>query len=63
MTTIKFKYWQDQDFWVGYLEEYPDYMTQGETLIELKENLIDIYHELLSGDIPNIRKVDELEIA
>ena len=63
MITIKFKYWQDQKFWIGYLEEYPDYITQGETFKELKENLTDIFHELLGGHIPNVRKVDELEIA
>ena len=22
-------YWKDGKFWLGYLEEYPDYMTQG----------------------------------
>jgi predicted RNase H-like HicB family nuclease len=47
MTTIKFKYWQDQKFWIGYLEEYPDYITQGESFEELKENLTDIFNELL----------------
>ena len=27
---IKYTYWQDDDdMWLGYLEEYPDYMTQG----------------------------------
>ena len=31
--------------YVGYLEEFPDYMTQGETLEELKLNLIDIYND------------------
>jgi len=41
--------WQDGDMWIGYLEEYPDYMTQGETIEELKENLIDIYKELNKG--------------
>ena len=49
--------------WIGYLEEYPDYKTQGETLEELKENLKDVYQELISGTIPYVRKVDELEIA
>jgi predicted RNase H-like HicB family nuclease len=63
MTTIKFKYWQDQEHWIGYLEEYPDYITQGETFEELKENLSDIFHELKGGHIPNVRRVDELEIA
>jgi predicted RNase H-like HicB family nuclease len=38
--------WQDGEFWLGYLEEYPDYMTQGMSRDELKENLRDIYIEL-----------------
>lgn len=41
--------WQDGDMWIGYLEEYPDYMTQGETIEELKENLMDISNELNKG--------------
>ncbi len=49
--------------WIGYLEEYPDYMTQGETLEELKENLKDIYDELNSGRIPCVHRVGELEVA
>ena len=60
---IKYHYWQENDFWLGYIEEYPDYMTQGETLEELKENLKDIYRELKSGKIPAVRKSGELEIA
>ena len=49
--------------WTGYLEEYPDYMTQGETIEELEENLKDIYRELTGGAIPNVRRVAELEMA
>ena len=41
-------YWQENDMWLGYLEEYPDYWTQGETIDELEENLRDIYRELTS---------------
>ena len=63
MTKLKFVYWQDDDFWLGYLQDYPDYMTQGETLDELKENLRDIYRDLTSGEIPGIRRVDELVVA
>jgi predicted RNase H-like HicB family nuclease len=63
METRKYVYWQEDDMWVGYLEEYPDYMTQGETLEEFKENLRDIYKELISGAIPHVRRVAELEIA
>lgn len=59
----KYVYWQDDDMWLGYLEEYPDYWTQGETEEELKENLLDIYRELTDGIIPNVRKVAELEVS
>jgi predicted RNase H-like HicB family nuclease len=63
METIKFIHWQDGNMWIGYLEEYPDYMTQGETFDELKQNLKDLYKDLTSGDIPCVRKVAELEVA
>ena len=46
METTRFVYWQYGNMWLGYLEEYPDYMTQGESLAELKENLVDIYNDL-----------------
>ncbi len=49
--------------WLGYLEEYPDYMTQGASLEELQENLRDIYEDLTGGKIPNVRRVAELPIA
>ena len=63
MDIKKYVYWQDDDMWLGYLEEYPDYITQGISLEELKENLRDIYQELSSGKIPCIRRVAELEVA
>jgi predicted RNase H-like HicB family nuclease len=63
MKTKKYVYWADQDMWLGYLEEYPDYMTQGESLAELQENLRDIYKELTGGNIPNVRRVAELDVA
>ncbi len=63
MTKKKYIYWQDDDIWLGYLEEYPDYWTQGETEEELRENLLDIYNELTSGTIQNIRRVAELEVS
>jgi predicted RNase H-like HicB family nuclease len=59
----KYVYWQDDNMWLGYLEEYPDYWTQGETEEELKENLFDIYQDLTCDAIPNIRKVAELEVS
>ena len=49
--------------WAGYWEEFPDYMTQGETLEELQVNLKDLYQDLSSGDIPGVRHVGEMEVV
>ncbi len=59
----KYIYWKDGEYYLGYLEDYPDYLTQGLTLEELKENLKDIFQDLESGSIPAVRKTGELEIA
>lgn len=59
-TPLDCTYWKDEDMWLGYLDEYPDYMTQGETVDELQKNLIDIYKELTSGHIPAVRHHAEL---
>jgi len=60
---IDFIYWKEGDYWLGFLEEYPDYQTQGLSLDELQTNLKDLYADLTSGEIPNIRKKGELEVA
>ena len=60
METKKFIYYQDAEMFIGWLEDFPDYKTQGETLDELEENLKDIYEELNSGRIPNVLHVGEL---
>ena len=63
MAAVRFVHWQEQDTWLGHFQDYPDYLTQGETLEELRENLRDLYRDLTSGRIPGIRKVDEIEVA
>lgn len=52
MNNSKYTYWQDDNMWVGYLDEYKDYMTQGKSLQELKENLISLRQELTQNYIP-----------
>ena len=47
----------------GYVQDYPDYITQGESLENLQEHLKDLYEELTSGRIPAVRRVAELQIA
>ena len=59
----EYTYWKDEEMWLGYFDEFPDYWTQGETEVEFKENLIDLYNKLTSGVIANIRRVAEIEIS
>ena len=37
--------------WLGYLEEFPDYWTQGESLADLQEHLKDLYNDLTAGTV------------
>ena len=61
--TKKITLWKDGDVWLGYIDDFPDYMTQGNSFNELKENLKDIYLELTGGQIPFVRHTGDLEIA
>ena len=49
MQTIKYVFWQEDDAWLGYLQDYPDYWTQGETLLDLLDHLADLQHEAAIG--------------
>ncbi len=62
MSSVKYCYWQEDDVWLGYLEEFPDYWTQGETLDDLLEHLRDLCLALSQGKIPGARRVGELVI-
>ncbi len=63
MKTVQFTSWQDSDFFIGFLNEYPDYQTQGLNKEELVENLKDLLIDLESDQVPYVRKVEELLVA
>jgi len=63
MRRVNIVYWEEDGAWIGYLQEYPDYWTQGETLEDLKAHLKDLYQDMTSGQIPGIRHVVELVVA
>ena len=63
MKTTKFTYWQDGDYFLGFLNDYPDYRTQGMSKEELENNLRDLLADLESGDVPYVRKVEDLVVA
>ena len=61
-----YTYWQDEKdgMWLGYWNEYPDYMTQGHTLDELQYMLRDIRDAIREGDLNcKKRSVGVMEFA
>lgn len=63
MKELKFTWWKTEQFYLGYLNEYPDYMTQGVTKDELVENLKSLLEDIESNEIPYIRKTETLMVA
>jgi len=63
MRTLEYTFWQDGEFFIGHLNEYPDYETQGYSKAELVENLKDLLTDLESNEVPFVRKVEELVLA
>ncbi len=63
MRAVKYTSWQDGDFYLGYLNDYPDYLTQGMSKDELVENLKDLLADMESGEVPYIHKVEEVLVA
>ena len=62
MQTTKIVYWEEDGAWLGHLQEFPDYWTQGETLDDLRDHLRDLYAEL-TGALPGVRRVDDLAVT
>jgi predicted RNase H-like HicB family nuclease len=63
MKTLKFTYWKDGKYYLGFLNDYPDYETQGMSKEELVSNLKDLLVDLESGEVPYVRKVEDLVVT
>ena len=63
MSGVRYVYWKDEDMWLGYLEDFPDYMTQGETLDDLKAHLLGLYSDLTDGKSSCVRQIGELDVS
>ena len=61
--TVRYVYWQEDRHWLAYLEEFPDYWTQGETIEDRKDHLRDLYEDLSHERIPEVRRTAELEVG
>lgn len=50
------EYWVDDDWFVGRLKEFPSVFSQGETLHDLEENIIDAFNLMKEDEgIPELR--------
>ena len=60
---INIVYKREKGWFVGHIQEYPDYESQGKTLEELKGNLIEIYDDIRKGLVPDAEPFQILEVA
>ena len=56
-------YKKKNDWFVGHIQEYPDYESQGITLDELRENLKEIYSDINEGLVPYAEPFQLMEVA
>lgn len=64
-TKLTLEYWTDEGWYIGRLKEIPGIFSQGETIKELEENIIDAYKlimEDMKDDIIPIADVNVKEI-
>jgi predicted RNase H-like HicB family nuclease len=55
MSKLTLDYWEDDGGCVGRLREIPGVISQGDTLAELRENIVDAC-KLMISDAPKIRR-------
>jgi len=48
------EYWQDEGWYVGRLKEVPGVFSQGESLVELEENIRDAYDVVMADAAPAV---------
>jgi predicted RNase H-like HicB family nuclease len=60
---INIVYKEEKGWFVGHIQEYPDYESQGKTLEELRDNLIEIYDDISKGLVPDAEPFRILEVA
>jgi hypothetical protein len=59
---LSYTYWEAEDGWfVGFLDEYPEHLTQGKDLAELEIMLTDLYsiRQNVSTQVPRHPDINE----
>jgi len=60
---LKYTFKQDGKFFIGRLDEFPEYPTQAFDLPELEANLLDIYEMIQRGELEAGSQHGVLEVA
>jgi hypothetical protein len=60
---INIVYREEKGWFVGHIQQYPDYESQGKILQELKDNLIEIYEDIRNGLVPDATPFQILEVS
>jgi predicted RNase H-like HicB family nuclease len=60
---LSYTYYEYEGWYIGYINDYPDYQTQGQTLEELEEMLKSLYDDIKSDVIPYIRHSGKIKVA
>ena len=67
MKQFTLEYWEDEDWYVGRLIEIPGVFSQGETIEELKINILDAYRMMMDtediGIVPPTAKRISLDLV
>jgi len=50
MRSTKYIIWEEEGQWHGYLQDYPDLPTQGDSFEDLQMKLSDLHCEISNGD-------------
>jgi len=61
------EYWMDEEWFVGRLKEVPGVFSQGQTLEELKENILEAYSLMIEEEeeaLPDVvkSKIKEIQV-
>jgi predicted RNase H-like HicB family nuclease len=51
MQTAKYLHWQEEEMFIGYFLDYPDYWMQGETPDDLKDHLRALCRDILTLEL------------
>jgi predicted RNase H-like HicB family nuclease len=60
---IKYTYWVEMGWYVGYLDKYPDFRTQAKTLDDLERRLETFFSSLQKSSLSNNRRHRHLDVA